>query len=46
MVLGQPLDVVLQSVQSACGDDSGLPHAPAEQFAMPPGAIDHFLGTS
>ena len=37
VVFGQALDVMLQGVERRGGDDAGLPHAAAEQFAMPPG---------
>ena len=39
VVLGQPLDVMLQGVQGAGRDDAGLPHAAAEHFAMTAGAM-------
>ena len=34
MIVGQPLDVMLERVQRAGRDDAGLPHAAAEQLAI------------
>ena len=44
VVFGQPIDVVLQRVQGCGGQDAGLPHAAAEQLAVPPGLLHQVLG--
>ena len=40
VIFGQAVDVVLERVERAGGDDAGLPHAAAERFAMPARACD------
>ena len=40
VVFGQAVDVVLERVERAGGDDAGLPHAAAERFAMAAGLAD------
>ena len=41
MVVGEPLDVMAQGVQSARGDDARLAHAAAEELAVSAHLLDH-----
>ena len=40
VILGQPLDVVVERVQATCGHDPGLPERPAEHLLPAPRLVD------
>ena len=44
VVFGQAFHVMLQGVKRSGGDDSGLAHPAAEEFAVPPGFVNQLLG--
>ncbi len=46
VIFGQAVDVVLERVERAGGDDAGLAHAAAERFAMSPGLADQVSGAA
>ncbi len=46
MVIGEAVDMVLQSVKRTGGDDAGLTHASAECFAVTAGSTDEVCWTT
>ena len=43
VVLGEPLDVVVERVQAGRGDDPGLPQRAADHLLEAPGLVDQLL---
>ena len=43
VVVGKPLEVVVERIDAGCGDDPGLAHGAAEEVLLAPGALDQLV---